>query len=208
MQALRSRGMMLLGEGAGGEGGVCYAVTASYSACGWLVSLHAPLILHNALLSPLEYELSDTNVAAGEQSRTSVGVLARDAQVAIYRPCRPGLYLRARSAGFHWSQPHDIGSTHADEAGQEGACALRCPPAQSVATHFGPIEHGAPDLSLQMRAARSPHSVAIEVSGQIWVSRACLDLTSSPRRPKLGNHPCPKAPSCAAWPHATSPRIP
>ena len=95
------------------------------------MSLHAPLILRNALLSTLEFEVSDTNVAAGEQSRTSCGVLARDAQMAIYRPCRAGLYLRARSAGFHWSQPLDIGSTEADEADVAGrACALRCQPAQ------------------------------------------------------------------------------
>ncbi|KAL1511905.1 hypothetical protein AB1Y20_005186 [Prymnesium parvum] len=171
MQALRSRGPVLLGDStASPSNSGCYAVTASYSAGGWIVSLQAPLILHNALLTSLEFELSETHVAVGEQTRTSCGMLARESSMAIFQPCRAGLYLRARCSGFHWSQPHDIGL---EQVGGQSACILRCASAESVTTHFGPIEHGAPSLSLQMCVARSLQSVSVEVSGRVWVVNEC-----------------------------------
>ena len=199
MQALRTRGTMLLGDGISWQKDamageiICYSVTTSYGACGWLIKLHAPLVLLNGLLCALEYELSDTSAATTEQSRAFRGSIERDAQAAFYRPCHPGCYLRVRCAGFRWSQPIDVGGLHDDSP--VSTHALRCPPVESDATHFGPVEHGAPGLSLDIHVQSSPHTIVVEVCGRVWLVNEChLSLRYQP----VGAY------ACSMWQHLPS----
>ena len=173
LQSLRGRGSMLLGAGCTRKGSLCYSVTATYASCGWVISLHAPLLLHNGLLGQLEYELSESPVVSGQQPRMTRGRLEKEASVACFRPCRTGCYLRVRCGDFQWSQPVDVGAMPEVDSDHH-THSLRCSLMQPQVTAFAPAdERQAPDLPLQMHLVQSPATVSVEICARIWVVNEC-----------------------------------
>ena len=73
--------------------------------------------------------------------------------------------------------------------------ALRCPPSESSASHFGPVERTAPGLSLDLHVQLSPHTVVGEICGRVWLVNEChLPLRCRPIGVSV----------CSSWQHLPS----
>ena len=165
LEVLKGRGSVRLVGSVDGQADVCYLVKPSPTSRppqGWLLSLHPPLLLHNALLCDLEFEIRayDTNastfgkVAAG----TSVPWLGSASRVRVCSRC----------SGFGWSDFVEIDLTRAsaddpdDDLEDEHSLTHPPSPASPASNH----------LHLCLRVSRGT-GVTAEVSGRVWVVNEC-----------------------------------
>ena len=157
----------------------------------WLLSLHAPLVLHNSLLCGMEYELSDCTPSKSPATSSPVqhGRLERSSSVPIFcsgawgsrasSECRYECYLRLRCDGLVWSQPVVVDL--AQQLDDSGAAELprreveiRCP--VSHARGPGPSVAGSDRdaaVVLRLHLARRPTGILAEVCGGVWAMNEC-----------------------------------
>lgn len=168
LHAMRGRGVVRLRCGRQS----CYHVAAELQQPHntWLISLHPPLVLRNALLRELEYEISVRDVRAP----VARGKLAQGDELPLLEVFAE-TYVRVRCAGFQWSEPALLHVSGAAEPARAAPPSepqerrLRCPASSAAAPpHAG---HDARDAGLFLRLllAHSDTGLVAEVCGWIWL---------------------------------------
>jgi len=133
---------------------------------GWAIYLHEPLVLRNALLCELDYELSEVAPAASAAilpGRVHVGTLAAGASVPFYA-ASTRCVLRTSRSGFRWSQ-----RIHIDLSDEAVANASE---EHELVHGPSPGNEGTDELCLVLRLAGST-GLRAEVSGHVWVFNEC-----------------------------------
>ena len=133
---------------------------------GWAIYLHEPLVLRNALLCELDYELSEVAPAASAAilpGRVHVGTLAAGASVPFYA-ASTRCVLRTSMSGFRWSQRIHIDLS--DEA------VAKASEEHELVHGPSPGNEGSDELCLVLRLAGST-GLRAEVSGHVWVFNEC-----------------------------------
>ena len=193
LQTLRGRGgvMQLRSQH---DPRCCYSLLAELpqqAPQSWLISVHAPFVLHNSLLCGLECELSDCASSHDLELLTSSalqrGHLERSSSLPIF--CSGAwsgqgpteCYLRLRCEGFMWSKPVLLNLARGSDDGVETRTELeiRCPAARAakpaLPNDIAVVEHDrdAAVSVLRLHVVRRATGVVAEACGCVWVQNEC-----------------------------------
>ena len=154
----------------GGALETCYHMKAtmlSWPPSGWLISLHPPLLLHNALLCELDYEISELGCGSAADKVVAVhqGRLA-SGRSAPFLGGSSRVMLRTSCLGFRWSQPVALNLSPVDDEDEHPG--MQQDAEYSLAHIPCPGNPASSELQLCLRAVRGAGTTA-EVSGRVWV---------------------------------------
>lgn len=151
----------------------------------WLISVYAPLVLHNSLLCGLEYELSDCasshNPEPATASASQRGRLVRSSSLPIFCSSAwsvqgpPECYLRLRCEGFSWSKPVQLSlARECDDAVEtRHELEIRCPASHGTARAGVDQDREATAAVLRLHVVHRVTGVVAEVCGGVWVQNEC-----------------------------------
>jgi len=151
----------------------------------WLISVYAPLVLHNSLLCGLEYELSDCaslhNPEPMAASTSQRGSLVRSSSLPIFRSSAwsvqgpPECYLRLRCEGFMWSKPVQLSlARECDDAVEtRHELEIRCPASHGTAPAGVDRDREVTAAVLRLHVIHRVTGVVAEVCGGVWVQNEC-----------------------------------
>lgn len=151
----------------------------------WLISVYAPLVLHNSLLCGLEYELSDCasshNSEPVQASASQRGRLVRSSSLPIFCSSAWGVqgphecYLRLRCEDFSWSKPVQLSLARESDDAVESRHELeiRCPASHGTVRAGVDQDREATAAVLRLHVVRRATGVIAEVCGGVWVQNEC-----------------------------------